>query len=746
MTESSSLDILSIIEQLHQKAKTRQGIPQEYFRVSTMNLQESLKNIMGEENKQLYKALDEIVYQLKQRLSDTHNDSTLQKIIVELLQGVINMMNTIKDADVITTNLNILYSDLPSIIDAILEKIKGSDMTNFNSLLRDIIGLLQPTENNNGPQNNNNDLQNNNNDSQNNNNDSQNNNNDSQNNNNNGPQNNDGPKTELEKAIKKRHKAIVRFVQSYKFLKDMDHYRILNEINKDKEYAGYMQLMDIIEEYNASNEAVEKLINKLVVGIARMLSISGNENTKKMMIESVRNMGINLENPKQKLQTQSGGEPTAATTGPAVDVKKILKSVVKSFNEFKDLTNDVRYKYEQSQLYKSKNTNPTTNNIYQDFEKEIKADINTTKPGEKVDNSKYYGLFEQISKEKDLVDNILLKNIDSAKNAFESIKKNLLQIVNSDKNDAIFAEIITMIDKLDEDISETKDVLKSTSINDHLTQVSKDIKNEYFALTTVIQPYKIQLDKRFEQEKIAANANVKNLQIGGGLGIIERLTYIETKYKDIQDIINKISRKISLQLDPVHSSLAANPLLFKEISADYNRSKTTDGPVIAALVLEQALKQNDLIPADVLKVSTLDKAIFIFVILMLRLFAISAVEYLIQKSWIKTTTIALLAFGVVYTVLFGAFVFAVNFDLYRFRIMFNYVNLHGNSSIILAHLFELWIFVFLIYTVITNVNIPLPGLSNENRMSNEDMSYLMYKLEIITMLTWIFIIMFVFIF
>ena len=107
---------------------------------------------------------------------------------------------------------------------------------------------------------------------------------------------------------------------------------------------------------------------------------------------------------------------------------------------------------------------------------------------------------------------------------------------------------------------------------------------------------------------------------------------------------------------------------------------------------------------------------------------------------------SLVAFSVTYSILFIAFVFAVNFDLYRFRIMFNYVNLHGNSSIIMAHLFELWIFVFLIYTVITSVNIPLPGLSNENKMSNEDMNYLIYKLEVITMVTWLFMIMFVFIF
>lgn len=142
-------------------------------------------------------------------------------------------------------------------------------------------------------------------------------------------------------------------------------------------------------------------------------------------------------------------------------------------------------KYEQSQLYKSQLyksvseiSQSTSTNVFQDFEETIKTDINKP-PGQKVDNSKYYGLFEQINKEKELVDNVLLKNIDDAKNAYESVKKNLLQIVNSDKNDVIYGEVGKMVDNLDGVIISDKEFEKS-GINEHLSNISKDIKNEYF--------------------------------------------------------------------------------------------------------------------------------------------------------------------------------------------------------------------------------------------------------------------------
>ena len=130
--------------------------------------------------------------------------------------------------------------------------------------------------------------------------------------------------------------------------------------------------------------------------------------------------------------------------------------------------------------------------------------------------------------------------------------------------------------------------------------------------------------------------------------------------------------------------------------------------------------------------------------LLLRLFAISAVEYMIGKDWIKTLNTAVLAFSVTYTILFIAFVLIVNIDLYRLRIVFNFVNMHGNTSGIISHLIELWIFMFVIMIVIQNINIPVPGFQQLFAMSEENKAYLMYRLEMITAITWLIMIGFIF--
>ena len=122
----------------------------------------------------------------------------------------------------------------------------------------------------------------------------------------------------------------------------------------------------------------------------------------------------------------------------------------------------------------------------------------------------------------------------------------------------------------------------------------------------------------------------------------------------------------------------------------------------------------------------------------------SFTEYLIEKSWISNLSTALTGFGVIYSVIFIVFVLFINFDLYRFRIMFNYVNMHVNTSVILIHLLQLWLLIIVVIIVVTNINVTLPGV-NSSIMSEETKAYLKYRLELSTMIIWIFILIFVFI-
>jgi hypothetical protein len=115
---------------------------------------------------------------------------------------------------------------------------------------------------------------------------------------------------------------------------------------------------------------------------------------------------------------------------------------------------------------------------------------------------------------------------------------------------------------------------------------------------------------------------------------------------------------------------------------------------------------------------------------------------MISRNIIRNITYALLAYFVFYAILYGAAVFVINYDAYRMRILFNYLNLNGNKSGILIHIITLLAISFIILYMNTKLNPDVlkqpPGdLSDQAKVS------LMYKFEIVTMITWIFLILIV---
>ena len=137
--------------------------------------------------------------------------------------------------------------------------------------------------------------------------------------------------------------------------------------------------------------------------------------------------------------------------------------------------------------------------------------------------------------------------------------------------------------------------------------------------------------------------------------------------------------------------------------------------------------------------------IFAFVIVLFRLIAVTIVEYFIQKDWILSLANTIIATGVIYSILFIAFVLIVNFDLWRLRILFNYVNLHVNTSIIFTHLAMVWGFFGVVLLLVYNINFMMDGISN-NITSQEDKAQLEYRLEMITAIIWLVILLLVVIF
>ena len=160
----------------------------------------------------------------------------------------------------------------------------------------------------------------------------------------------------------------------------------------------------------------------------------------------------------------------------------------------------------------------------------------------------------------------------------------------------------------------------------------------------------------------------------------------------------------------------------------------------ATETLVQTARNNKLIPSEVLKIDKYDKTVFIFLTLFLRLFALSIMEYLIDKKKITTLQWALGVYLIAYTGLFLIFVVLVNLDMYRMRIIFNYINLHAGAGAIIGHIVMIWLFALLIFVILRNIQyLKTPsGVNQDQAVTAEDRAQIKNRMSMISGIIWLF--------
>jgi flagellar basal body rod protein FlgC len=224
------------------------------------------------------------------------------------------------------------------------------------------------------------------------------------------------------------------------------------------------------------------------------------------------------------------------------------------------------------------------------------------------------------------------------------------------------------------------------------------------------------------------------------------------QYKDVQlylDAFNKLidSYKFSLTTvtDPAAAlALSGDKSLFNMIYDKYVKSSEDEnkGEFIASQELATSLETNNLIPRNVLRVSMRDRIIILFTTLFMRLITLSIVEFMIEKGVLKNLKYTLLAYLGFFSILFIAFTGLVNLDMYRLRIVFNYLNFHANSDKVYSYLILLWTFGAIIYYIITNVNQDI----NVTNTSEDVKARLIYRIQVVSLIVWLFLTIMVFIF
>jgi hypothetical protein len=211
-------------------------------------------------------------------------------------------------------------------------------------------------------------------------------------------------------------------------------------------------------------------------------------------------------------------------------------------------------------------------------------------------------------------------------------------------------------------------------------------------------------------------------------------------FQRASDAIKKLEDVYNRRTNSAYAASAAQPGMFTNILNKFRKDSFDQGTIVAAQKMEESLKAQKLIPSEVLKISNTDRYIFVFIILFLRSITIQITEYFIGSGKIKTLTNSLIVFSIIYSAVFLLLVGYVNLDTYRLRIIFNYINLNVNSGVILMHLGLLYLITYGIYMIISYINFPIQQV-HINAVTEEDKAYLMYQLEIVTMIVWVFLIL-----
>ena len=353
--------------------------------------------------------------------------------------------------------------------------------------------------------------------------------------------------------------------------------------------------------------------------------------------------------------------------------------------------------------------------------------------------------------------------------------------------------LATMKDLLDKQLSKLKSIIDdliATNKQEYIEQIKeirkifKDYEKEKEykdSITTLIVSEEAEIEKL-----LAINAEqsktLNSIKQQGGEKKSNK--YYEDKYKAIDDLNNKIEdlKKIIKENEGIEDDgdpfekkgnsmmLNANDgiiSIYKNIWNDYlkeTKKSGAKGITIDNLKQDDRLYQrfnaNNLDPFEVLKVSFQDKIIFICIILIIRTFAMVLIEFLIEYNIISTLYRGILVYSLLYILLIILSVIVINYDSYKLRIIVNYLNLHINSSNIYFHIMLFVLFIGLILIIINNNENSLNSIDNifnytyiykyiyeiaekskdtsDLRLSQKEKMKLQYRMDIITMIVFIF--------
>jgi hypothetical protein len=435
--------------------------------------------------------------------------------------------------------------------------------------------------------------------------------------------------------------------------------------------------------------------------------------------------------------------------------------------------------------------------IIANTEAKMVDDIKKTE-GDKKDKDKTVKYDNYIADFKKIYNNVLNNSTSASDDIFALLKDSNNEKIDLEARKKLLAEMKELLDTQLKKLNDTINYLITSNKQEYQDQI-KDIKaifkdygkeKEYKdTISSLIVKEENELvkliAKNIEETKSYTERSKllsSNKQNGGNK---KPNKYYEDKYENIKKLKDNIE-KLIIKIretegledtdDPFEKkdnmiNMIADPnngiiSIYKSIWNDYiKETKKSKGKGINIENLKQDDRlynrfiENDLDPSEVLKITFQDKVIFISIILIIRTISMVLIEFLIEYNIISTLSRGVIVYSILYILLIMLSVLVVNYDSYKLRIIANYLNLHINSSNIYFHILLFILFNGLVLIIVNNDN-RLNNIDNmfnftyiykyiyeiaeksktvsELRLSQKDKIMLQYRLDIITMIVFIF--------
>jgi len=238
----------------------------------------------------------------------------------------------------------------------------------------------------------------------------------------------------------------------------------------------------------------------------------------------------------------------------------------------------------------------------------------------------------------------------------------------------------------------------------------KDLKILHNSI--IFDDYKFKVSKPINQklddiENKLEPSEVKNVSFTNNSGE-------EVNYNSFDNIFNRIWNQYI-------KDIKRNTKLRKEVDSDFYNS----------------IKRNDLNPEVVLDISSTDKIIFIILLFVIRQLSLYICDYLLNNNNLTQFKYLLFMYTALYIIILFGFLIFINMDDYKLRILFNYLNLHINGTNIFSHITLFILFILIIYYFIYSVDSNIKNRNTDELTEEEKIDY-KYKLDIITLIIYVF--------